>query len=169
MSSLTLKTCNTDSKILETRSHVQVLPEVGVRQNNHGHLPEIILCLWSLSLTHASITGWKKVPVNAFCVQQVTPHDYLGSESSVRILEQLTDQKLLLSTISMTDLPRKHSDGWDKEYPKCTFCSKVLMFRTFTVQCHMTSQNCQSDQVLTCGCHGVPQVQLCEASVCHLL
>ncbi len=30
--------------------------------------------------------------------------------------------------------------GWDKEYPKCTFCSKALRLRTFTVQCHMTSQ-----------------------------
>ena len=54
--------------------------------------------------------------------------------------EQLTDQELLLSTISVTDLPRKHSGGWDKEYPKCTFCSKTLRFWTFTVQCHMTSK-----------------------------
>ena len=35
--------------------------------------------------------------------------------------EQLTDQELLLSTISAADLVRKHSGGWDKEYPKCTF------------------------------------------------
>jgi hypothetical protein len=36
--------------------------------------------------------------------------------------EQLTDQELLLSTIvSATDLARKHSDGWDKEHPKCLF------------------------------------------------
>ena len=54
--------------------------------------------------------------------------------------EQLTDQELFYSTISVADLARKHSDGWDKEYPKCTFCSKALRFRTFTVQCHMTSQ-----------------------------
>ena len=39
--------------------------------------------------------------------------------------EQLTDQELLLSTISAADLPRKHSDGWDKEHPKCLFCSKA--------------------------------------------
>ena len=53
---------------------------------------------------------------------------------------QLTDQEVLLSSISVTDLVRKHSVGWDKEYPKCTFCSKDLRFRTFTVHCHMTSQ-----------------------------
>jgi hypothetical protein len=35
--------------------------------------------------------------------------------------EQLTDQELFLSSISVTDLDRKHSGGWDKEYPKCTF------------------------------------------------
>ena len=29
--------------------------------------------------------------------------------------EQLTDQELLLSTISAADLDRKHSDGWDKK------------------------------------------------------
>jgi hypothetical protein len=40
----------------------------------------------------------------------------------------------------VTDLDRKHSGGWDKEYPKCTFWSKVLRFRTFTVQCHTTPQ-----------------------------
>ena len=28
--------------------------------------------------------------------------------------EQLTDQELLLSTISAADLARKHSGGWDK-------------------------------------------------------
>jgi hypothetical protein len=36
---------------------------------------------------------------------QTTPH------------EQLTDQELLLSTISTVDLPRKHSGVWDKENP----------------------------------------------------
>jgi hypothetical protein len=30
--------------------------------------------------------------------------------------EQLTDQELLLSTISALDLARKHSGGWDKEW-----------------------------------------------------
>jgi hypothetical protein len=54
--------------------------------------------------------------------------------------DQLTDQELLLSTISASDLDRKHSGGWDKEYPKCLFCGKAYRFRTFTVQCHMTSQ-----------------------------
>ncbi len=54
--------------------------------------------------------------------------------------EQLTDQELLLSTISATDLARKRSGGWDKEHPKCLFCGKAYRFRTFTVQCHMTSQ-----------------------------
>jgi hypothetical protein len=39
--------------------------------------------------------------------------------------EQLTDQELLLSTISAADLARKHSGGWDKEHPKCLFCSKA--------------------------------------------
>jgi hypothetical protein len=32
--------------------------------------------------------------------------------------EQLTDQELLLNTISTSDLPRKHSGVWDKENPK---------------------------------------------------
>jgi hypothetical protein len=54
--------------------------------------------------------------------------------------EQLTDQELLLSTISVADLVRKHSGVWDKEYPKCLFCSKSYRHRTFAVQCHMTSQ-----------------------------
>jgi hypothetical protein len=54
--------------------------------------------------------------------------------------DQLTDQELLLSTISAADLDRKHSGGWDKEHPKCLFCGKAYRFRTFTVQCHMTSQ-----------------------------
>jgi hypothetical protein len=54
--------------------------------------------------------------------------------------EQLTDQDLLLSTISEVELVRKHFGGWVKEYPKCFFCSKALRFKTFTVQCHMTSQ-----------------------------
>ncbi len=39
--------------------------------------------------------------------------------------EQLTDQELLLSTISVTDFARKHSGGWDKEYPKCK-CEAVV-------------------------------------------
>jgi hypothetical protein len=47
--------------------------------------------------------------------------------------EQLTDQELLLSTISDVDLARKHSGGWDKEYPKCLFWGKAYRFRTFTV------------------------------------
>jgi hypothetical protein len=54
--------------------------------------------------------------------------------------EELTDQELLHSTISATDLVRKHSDGWDKDHPKCLFCVKTYRFTTFTVQCHMTSQ-----------------------------
>ena len=58
--------------------------------------------------------------------------------------EQLTDQELLLSTISATDLDRKHSvhsGGWDIEHPKCLFfCGRSYRFRTFAVQCHMTSQ-----------------------------
>ena len=35
--------------------------------------------------------------------------------------EELTDQELLLSTISEADLSRKHSGSWDKEHPKCLF------------------------------------------------
>ena len=54
--------------------------------------------------------------------------------------EQLTDQELFLTTISVADLVRKHSGGWDKEHPKCLFYGKAYRFRTFTVQCHMTSQ-----------------------------
>ena len=54
--------------------------------------------------------------------------------------EVLTDQELLLSTISVSDLPGKHSGDWDKEHPKCLFSGKTYRFRTFTVQCHMTSQ-----------------------------
>ena len=38
--------------------------------------------------------------------------------------EQLTDQELLLSTISVTDLDRKHSGSWDKEHPTCPFVVK---------------------------------------------
>jgi hypothetical protein len=53
--------------------------------------------------------------------------------------EQLTDQELLLSTISAADLVRKHYGGWDKQHPKCHFCGKAYRFRTSTVQCHMTS------------------------------
>jgi hypothetical protein len=53
--------------------------------------------------------------------------------------EQLTDQELLLSTISATDLARKRSGGWDKEHPRCLlFCYKGYRHRTFTAQCHMT-------------------------------
>ena len=70
--------------------------------------------------------------------------------------EQLTDQELLLSTISATDLVRKHSGGWDKEHPKCLFCSKAYRHRTFTVQCHMTSQ------VTVSGKHK------CETVVCSM-
>ncbi len=36
--------------------------------------------------------------------------------------EQLTDQEVLLSTISAADLAKKRSGGWDKENPKCLFC-----------------------------------------------
>ena len=54
--------------------------------------------------------------------------------------EQLTDQELLLSTISTADLASKHSDGWDMDHPKCLFYGKAYRHRTFTVQCHMTSQ-----------------------------
>ncbi len=71
-------------------AHVQVLPEVGVRQDNQTHLPELMLCLWFLPFhpcLHLQVH--KKVPVNAFCAQQEAPHDFLGSESSVRILEGL--------------------------------------------------------------------------------
>jgi hypothetical protein len=40
--------------------------------------------------------------------------------------EQLTDQELLLRTISAADLARKRSVGWDKEHPKCLlFCCKT--------------------------------------------
>ena len=70
--------------------------------------------------------------------------------------EQLTDQELLLSTISVSDLPGKHSGGWDKEHPKCLFCGKTYSHRTFTVQCHMTSQ------VTGSGEHK------CEAAVCNM-
>jgi hypothetical protein len=52
--------------------------------------------------------------------------------------EQLTDQELLLSTISATDLVKKHSGGWDKEHPKCLFYGKAYRHRTFTVQCHLS-------------------------------
>ena len=54
--------------------------------------------------------------------------------------EQLTDQELLLSTISVTDLDRKHSVGWDNDHPNCLFSGKAYRYRTFAVQCHMTSQ-----------------------------
>ncbi len=48
-------------------------------------------CVYGFCLsTHASNSGCtKEVPVNAFCAQQAEPHDYLGSESSVHILEGL--------------------------------------------------------------------------------
>ena len=48
--------------------------------------------------------------------------------------EELTDQELHLSTISVSDLDRKHSGGWDKEYRRCTFYLKALSLRTFTFQ-----------------------------------
>ena len=38
--------------------------------------------------------------------------------------EQLTDQELLLSTISAADLARKHSGGWDKEHPSVYSAAK---------------------------------------------
>ena len=37
--------------------------------------------------------------------------------------EELTDQKRFLSTIFVSDLVRKNSDGWDKEYPECPLTS----------------------------------------------
>jgi hypothetical protein len=46
------------------------------------------LCLWFLSFhpcLHFRVH--KKVPVNTLCVQKTETHDYLGSKSSVRILE----------------------------------------------------------------------------------
>jgi hypothetical protein len=54
------------------------------------------------------------------------------------------------------DLVRKHSGGWDKEYPKCLSYDKTYRFRTFTVQCHMTSQ------VTVSGNHK------CETVVCNM-
>jgi hypothetical protein len=54
--------------------------------------------------------------------------------------EHLTDDELLLSTFCAEDLARKHSGGWDNDHPKCRFCGKGYRFRTFTTQCHMTSQ-----------------------------
>ena len=54
--------------------------------------------------------------------------------------EQLTDEELLLSTFCVDDLQRKSSAGWDKQHPKCLFCRKPYRYRTFQVQCHMTSQ-----------------------------
>ena len=54
--------------------------------------------------------------------------------------EHLTDDELLLSTFCAEDLARKHSGGWDIDHPKCLFCGKGYRFRTFTTQCHMTSQ-----------------------------
>jgi hypothetical protein len=54
--------------------------------------------------------------------------------------EELTDKELLHRSISVADLLRKHSGGWDKENSKCLFYDKTYRFRTFTVQCHMTSQ-----------------------------
>ena len=54
--------------------------------------------------------------------------------------EQLTDEELFLSTFCVDDLQRKSSAGWDKQHPKCLFCRKPYRYRTFQVQCHMTSQ-----------------------------
>ena len=70
--------------------------------------------------------------------------------------EQLTDQELLLSTISVADLVRKQSGGWDKEHPKCLFCGKAYRHRTFTVQYHMTSQVTVSGK------------RKCETAVCNM-
>jgi hypothetical protein len=41
--------------------------------------------------TYLHLRVHKNVPVNAFCDQQETTHDYLGSESGVHILEGLRD------------------------------------------------------------------------------
>jgi hypothetical protein len=54
--------------------------------------------------------------------------------------EQLTDEELLLSTFCVDDLQRKSSAAWDKQHPKCLFCRKPYRYRTFQVQCHMTSR-----------------------------
>ena len=54
--------------------------------------------------------------------------------------EQLTDEELLLSTFCVDDLQRKSSAVWDKQHPKCLFCRKPYRYRTFQVQCHMTSR-----------------------------
>ncbi len=45
--------------------------------------------------------------------------------------EQLTDQELLLSTISASDLVRKHSGGWDKEHPKFSSVAKCIQVQDF--------------------------------------
>jgi hypothetical protein len=84
-----------DTQILQHRlkdsgAHVQVFSEIGVRQDDLAHLPELILCLWFLPFHPClQFRVHREVPVNAFCAQQAAPHDYLGSESSVRILEGL--------------------------------------------------------------------------------
>ncbi len=72
--------------------------------------------------------------------------------------QQLTDHELFLSKISAADLARKHSGGWDKEHPKCLFYGKAYRFRTFTVQCHMTSQVTDSGkhERLTTVCSMIP-------------
>jgi hypothetical protein len=54
--------------------------------------------------------------------------------------EHLTDHELLLSTCCAKELARKHSGGWDNDHPRCHFCGKGYRFRTFSTQCHMTSQ-----------------------------
>ena len=54
--------------------------------------------------------------------------------------EQLTDEELLLSTFCVDDLQRKSSTVWDKQDPKCLFWRKPYRYRTFQVQCHMTSR-----------------------------
>ena len=48
--------------------------------------------------------------------------------------EQLTDQELLLSTISAEDLDRKHSVGWDKESLSARPSLKQKQFK-FSTRC----------------------------------
>ena len=55
--------------------------------------------------------------------------------------EQLTDEELLFSTFCVVDdLQRKISATWDNQHPKCLFWRKPYRYRTFQVQCHMTSR-----------------------------
>ncbi len=95
-----------------------------------------------------SAWGWSRWLIHSYPTQcaQITILCYsVANEDDIQKLlttapEQLTDQELLLSTISAADLSRKHSDGWDKEHPKFLFWDKAYRFWTFTVRCHMTSQ-----------------------------